>query len=287
MTRQDSNKPVFTTAAEDRALAKKRRMEHPSYQLAYVDDDFLSRDDLRAVRLQLEWLKADIIQAEHKIESTVVIFGGARFPDPECPQEQAKLSDNPTRTKAIINKIQKNGRYYTEARQLSQKITRLSLMTECKQFVVVTGGGPGVMEAANRGASDVGGKSIGLNIVLPYEQQPNHYITPELCFQFHYFAIRKMHFLKRSKGLVVFPGGFGTLDELFDVLTLMQTQKITPVPVVLAGQEYWRRLINFDFLVEQGAIEEQDLALIKFVDTADEAYEHLTAHWQTMGLMPD
>ena len=287
MTQQDSNKSVFTTAAEDRALAKKRRMEHPSHQLAYVDDDFLSRDDLRAVRLQLEWLKADITQAEHEIESTVVIFGGARFPDPECPQEQAKLSHNPNRTKAIIDNLLENGRYYTEARQLSQKITRLSLITECKQFVVVTGGGPGVMEAANRGADDVGGKSIGLNIVLPYEQQPNPYITPELCFQFHYFAIRKMHFLKRSRGLVVFPGGFGTLDELFDTLTLMQTQKITPVPVVLVGKEYWGRLINFDFLVEQGAIEEQDIALIKFVDTADEVYEHLTTHWQAMGLMPD
>ena len=287
MTQQDGNRSVFTTAAEDRALAKQRRMEHPSYQLAYVDDDFLSRDDLRAVRLQLEWLKADITQADHEIESTVVVFGGARFPNPECPQEQSTLSDNPTQTKTIANNLLKNGRYYTEARQLSQKITRLSLMTQCKQFVVVTGGGPGVMEAANRGANDVGGKSIGLNIVLPYEQQPNPYITPELCFQFHYFAIRKMHFLKRSKGLVVFPGGFGTLDELFDTLTLMQTQKITPVPVVLVGKEYWDRLINFDFLVEQGAIEEQDLALIKFVDTADEVYEHLTTQWQAMGLIPE
>ena len=161
-------------------------------------------------------------------------------------------------------------------------ITKLSLQSEGKQFVVVTGGGPGIMEAANRGAHDVGGRSIGLNIVLPFEQEPNSYITRGLSFQFHYFAIRKMHFLKRAKGLVAFPGGFGTLDELFETLTLVQTRKISPVPIVLVGKEYWSKLINFDFLVEQGAINEKDLGYFHSVDTAGDAYECLRSQWECL-----
>lgn len=292
MTQQDIKKTVFPSAAEDLELAKKCRMDNPSYRLAYADDDFLLRDDLRAVRLQLEWLKPDLIQEENQIESTVVIFGGARFLDPARAKEKLNDTNEPLAEnshsdkqrlqKTIADNVLKNSRYYHEARLLSQQITQLSMQWEGKQFVVVTGGGPGVMEAANRGAADVGGKSIGLNIVLPFEQKPNPYITPELCFQFHYFAIRKMHFLKRAKGLVAFPGGFGTLDELFETLTLIQTKKIRPVPVVLIGKDYWNKLINFDFLVEQGAISEEDLKLFHIVDTASDAYDYLKSHWKLM-----
>ncbi|HBC57828.1 MAG TPA: TIGR00730 family Rossman fold protein, partial [Gammaproteobacteria bacterium] len=180
---------------------------------------------------------------------------------------------------AIADNVRKNSRYYAEARLLARRITQLSQQGEGKRFVVVTGGGPGVMEAANRGAADVGGKSIGLNIVLPFEQLPNPYITPDLCFQFHYFAIRKMHFLKRAKGLVAFPGGFGTLDELFETLTLIQTKKIKPVPVVLVGRDYWQNLINFPYLVAQGAISAEDLELFKLVENANEAFEYLLGFW--------
>lgn len=280
MSQQDSNKSVFTTAAEDRELAKTHQSEHPSYQLAYVDDDFLARDDLRAVRLQLEWLKADIVQAECGIESTVGIFGGARFRPPNSNTPDAAQPQNPENNSSTLGQ-----NYYAQAQQLSSKITKLSLTTDQREFVVVTGGGPGIMEAANRGAQAAGGKSIGLNIVLPQEQQPNAFITPELCFQFHYFAIRKMHFLKRAKGLVVFPGGFGTLDELFDALTLMQTKKISPIPVVLVGTGYWQKLINFDFLVEQGAIAAEDLSLFKILDSAEQAYDYLFNEWQSMDLI--
>ena len=280
MSQQDSNKSVFTTAAEDRELAKTHQSEHPSYKLAYGDEDFLARDDLRAARLQLEWLKADLILAEHDIESTVGIFGGARFQAPKSTG--AEGSPEPGQAKAKTSHS-----YYAQARQLSSKITALSLTTGQREWVIVTGGGPGIMEAANLGALEAGGKSIGLNIVLPQEQQPNPFITPELCFQFHYFAIRKMHFLKRAKGIVVFPGGFGTLDELFDALTLMQTKKISRVPVILIGSEYWQELINFEFLVQQGAIAAEDLSLFKILDTAEQAYDYLINEWQSMNLMPD
>lgn len=269
----DNHKSAFPTAAEDLELARKNRMDNPSYRLAYADDDFLLSDDLRAVRLQLEWLKAEFIQEAHQIASTVVIFGGARFA--ETSEHQPTTVPLP-----IAENLAKNSRYYNEARLLSQKITELSLTYGGHELVVVTGGGPGIMEAANRGAADMGGKSIGLNIVLPFEQKPNPYITPELCFQFHYFAIRKMHFLKRARGLVAFPGGFGTLDELFETLTLIQTKKIDAVPVVLVGKDYWNNLINFDFLVEQGAICAGDLRLFQLVDTAADAYAYLAQHWQ-------
>jgi uncharacterized protein (TIGR00730 family) len=280
---------LFTTAADDVENARKSQIESSSYQLAYNDEQFLLRDELRAVRLQLEWLKPDIIQDEFGIESTVVIFGGARFPEPEVAQQKLRLAeqdlagspDNPELQKKykIAQTVLTNSRYYQEARVLSKKITEMSQSLEGNQFIVVTGGGPGVMEAANRGATDAGGKSIGLNIVLPFEQQPNPYITPELCFQFHYFALRKMHFLKRARGLIAFPGGYGTLDELFETLTLIQTKKIEAVPVVLMGKTYWQRLIDFEFLVEQGAIAEQDVQLFHIVETAEEAFSYLNKFW--------
>lgn len=280
---------VFCSAADDAEVAKTAQLASESYRLAYTDDSFLQRDELRAVRLQLEWLKPDLVQEENNIDTTVVIFGGARFPDHETAQEkllniEAKLAQAPS-DKALLKQhsmaknILKNSHYYQEARMLAHKITELSLTKNGRQFVVVTGGGPGVMEAANRGASEAGGKSIGLNIVLPFEQNPNPYITPELCFQFHYFAIRKMHFLNRARGLVAFPGGFGTLDELFETLTLIQTKKVKPVPIVLVGKKYWERLIDFEFLVEQGAIAEADLSLFKIVDTGNEAWDYLCQFW--------
>ncbi len=273
----DKSPSIFPTAAEDLEHARQSRMESASYRLAYADGDFLLRDELRAVRLQLEWLKPDIVQEEHNIDSTVVIFGGARFPEPTPDAASSSLSE--TQNDRIRQNIQENSRFYDVARQLAQEITRLSLEYAGQEYVVVTGGGPGIMEAANRGAGDVGGKSIGLNIVLPLEQKPNPYITPDLCFQFHYFALRKMHFLKRAKGLVAFPGGFGTLDELFETLTLIQTKKIQPMPVVLVGRDYWQRLIDFPFLIEQGAVSQEDVDLIHWADSSHEAFDHLKARW--------
>ena len=279
----------FPSAAEDAKHACQSEKTHDTYRLAYSDDGFLLRDDLQAVRLQLEWLKPDILQEEQGIESTVVIFGGARFCEPDkanmkLEEANKALALSPSDEQLILahrkaKTLVKNSRYYDDAHRLSKKITRKSLDNGGNEYVIVTGGGPGVMEAANRGAFDLGGKSIGLNIVLPFEQVPNQYITPELCFQFHYFALRKMHFLKRAVALIAYPGGFGTLDELFETLTLIQTRKIKPLPVVLIGKEYWNRLIDFNFLVEEGAITEEDLRLFKIVDHAEEAWDVLKESW--------
>ncbi len=281
---------LFCSAADDAEVAKTAQLASDAYRLAYNDESFLLRDDLRAVRLQLEWLKADLIQQENQIDTTVVIFGGARFTDFDTAnaalhKAAALLANSPDdphliKQHLVAKNVLKNSQYYQEAKALANNITQLSLRLHGRQYVVVTGGGPGLMEAANRGACEAGGKSIGLNIVLPSEQYPNPFISPELCFQFHYFAIRKMHFLKRARGLVAFPGGFGTLDELFETLTLIQTQKVKPVPVVLVGKRYWQQLINFDFLVEQGAIQQGNLALFKIVNTADEAWHYLCEYWR-------
>jgi len=289
MKETNTDQRVFPSAAEDAEVANSSQLASESYQLAYADKSFLLSDELRAVRLQLEWLKPDLIQEENNIDTTVVIFGGARFPDPDTAEKNfdkslALLSQAPgdpslIKKHLVAKNILENSKYYQEARQLSTKITELSLTFSGQQFVIVTGGGPGVMEAANRGAAEAGGKSIGLNIVLPFEQKPNPYITPELCFQFHYFALRKMHFLKRARGLIAFPGGFGTLDELFETLTLIQTKKIKHVPVVLIGKKYWQRLIDFEFLVEQGALEESALQLFEIVDTAQQAWDYLSHYW--------
>lgn len=253
----------------------------PSYRLAYDDPDFMMRDELRPVRLQLELLKPELTQAEHNIQATVVIFGSARIPDFQDAEQalldaEQALSVQPDAAKlkqqvATARQALKKSHYYEEARRLGKLITVEARKLE-QLVVVVTGGGPGIMEAANRGAADVDGKSIGLNIVLPGEQKPNPYITPELCFQFHYFAIRKMHFLMRAIALVAFPGGFGTLDELFETLTLIQTRKVRKVPVILFGREYWDRVINFDALVEEGAISQCDRELVQYAESADEAW---------------
>ena len=251
-----------------------------SYQLAFQDPPFLLREELRPVRLQLEVLKPELILQEQHIESTVVVFGSARIPDPETAEsklvsaqaEYAKNNDDTLLAKKVeaARKGLENSRYYNEARKLGHLI---SINTGKDKLVVVTGGGPGIMEAANRGAHEAGIPSIGMNITLPHEQAPNPYITPDLNFQFHYFAIRKMHLLMRAKSLVAFPGGFGTLDELFETLTLIQTRKVKPIPVLLFGQAFWERIINFEALVEEGTISAKDLDLFVYVETAEEAWE--------------
>ena len=251
-----------------------------SYKLAYQDDDFILRDELRPVRLQLELLKPELILQENHIESTVVIFGSARIPDPETAKARLvtaeteyrknKTDDTLKRKLEIARRAMANSQYYDEARKLGGLISN---HTGKDMMVVMTGGGPGIMEAANRGAHEAGIPSIGMNIVLPFEQAPNPYITPELCFQFHYFAIRKMHLLMRARALVVFPGGFGTLDELFETLTLIQTQKVTSIPILLFGKTFWQRVINFDALVDEGTISPKDLELFQYVESAEEAWK--------------
>lgn len=251
-----------------------------AYRLAFTDTDFLLRAELRPVRMQLELLKPELVQSELGIESTIVIFGSARIVSRDVAERlvaDATSAQNATAL-AIANRHLAMSRYYEEARLFAEIVTTRSRSMK-NPLYIVTGGGPGVMEAGNRGAFEIGGKSIGLNIVLPHEQAPNPYITPELCFQFHYFGLRKMHFLMRSIGLVCFPGGFGTLDELFEVLTLMQTGKCRKRPILLFGREFWTKLINFDWLVETGMISALDLELFRFVETAQEAWDLLDAEY--------
>lgn len=261
----DERYSQFRDAQSDRKTARQvpdtPQTRAPAYRLAFADDDFLCRDELRPVRLQLELLKPEMILNERGIESTVVLFGGSRIPEP------AKKDSARTETLAELS------RFYDEAREFSRLMTIKSMSTYGKEYVIATGGGPGVMEAGNRGAADAGGSSIGLNIVLPHEQAPNAYVTPGLCFNFHYFAIRKMHFLMRAKAICCFPGGFGTLDELFESLTLIQTDRMARMPFLLFGEEFWRRIINWEALSDAGTISEEDLALFRFVETAQEAME--------------
>ncbi len=236
-----------------------------AYRLAFTDEEFMLRRELRPVRLQLELLKPDMILEERGIQSTVVMFGGARIPEPGGEPWAARNSMQAERLTA-------NAVYYEEARKFARIVSSYSAQTLHREFVVCTGGGPGVMEAGSRGAADVGAPSIGLNIVLPHEQAPNEYVTPELCFNFHYFAIRKMHFLMRAKAVTAFPGGFGTLDELFESLTLMQTGRMEKMPIILFGSEFWRNAVNFDYLAAEGMIGPEDVHLVSHVDKADEAW---------------
>ena len=238
----------------------------PSYRLAFSDPDFLYRDELRPVRLQLELLKPELLMEEQGIKSTIVLFGGARIPEP------SKKDTARTKTLAELS------HFYDETREFARLMTLKSMENGGKEDVIVTGGGPGVMEAGNRGAKDVGGHSIGLNIVLPFEQAPNEYVTPELCFNFHYFGIRKMHFLMRAKAICVFPGGFGTMDELFESLTLIQTGRMQRVPFLLFGRAFWEKIINWDALADAGTISAEDLDLFRFVETAQEAMD-LIENW--------
>ncbi len=240
----------------------------PAYRLAFADNDFLCRDELRAVRLQLELLKPQMVMDERGIESTVVLFGGARIPEPGKKARSKGMADL--------------SHFYSEAREFARLMTMKSLESYGKQNVICTGGGPGVMEAGNRGAQDAGGSSIGLNIVLPHEQTPNEYVTPDLCFNFHYFAIRKMHFLMRARAVCVFPGGFGTMDETFEALTLIQTGRMQKIPFLLFGRAFWEKVINFEALCEAGTISPEDLKLFKFVETAAEAFEAIE-NWDGAG----
>jgi uncharacterized protein (TIGR00730 family) len=262
-----------------------------AYTRAYEDVDFMGRKDLRAVRLQLELLKPEIILREHKIRSTIVVFGSARVLSPEEARRrlaaaQEALTERPRdvelkRRVADAEKKVEFSRWYEEARRFAAILSKAQQAGQDLEYVITTGGGPGIMEAANRGAWECGAKSIGLNITLPHEQDPNPYITPELCFQFHYFSLRKMHFLMRAKALVACPGGYGTLDELFETLTLVQTGKKRPLPIVLFGKEFWKRTVDFNYLAEQGMIAWEDVKLVKTVETAEEGWDHIRKFWKT------
>jgi len=243
----------------------------PAYRLAYADEDFLCREELRPVRLQLELLKPEMILMEAGIRSTVVMFGGARIPEPGKDPWAAK---NEIQAKNLAAA----SRYYEEARSFARLCSTHSLAANGQEYVVCTGGGPGVMEAGNRGAHDVGAASIGLNVVLPHEQAPNEYVTPEFSLNFHYFAIRKMHFLIRAKAITIFPGGFGTMDELFETLTLIQTRRMDHVPLILFGSEFWNSIVDFQALADFGTISPEDLDLLNFVDTAEEAWSIIAEH---------
>ena len=272
------------------ALLRKIRESH-AYLKAYADMDFMGRKDLRAVRLQLELLKPELILRENKIRSTIVVFGSARILSGDEAQRalktaQENLSEHPRdvelkRLVVLAEKKVELSHWYEEARRFSTLLSKAQQAGQDLEHVIVTGGGPGIMEAANRGAWECGAKSIGLNITLPHEQDPNPYITPELCFQFHYFSLRKMHFLMRAKALVAFPGGYGTLDELFETLTLVQTGKKRPLPIVLVGKTFWKRLVDFDYLAEQGMTNWGDNKLFKMVDTAEEGWDHIRKFWKS------
>lgn len=259
-----------------------------SYILAHEDTEFLQREELRSIRIGLELLKPELIQREQGVRSTIVVFGSARLQEPAAAkhalhmaeEESARAQNDPThqRKVAIARRQLALSKYYDVAREFGRLVSSTCQIDGRCDYVIVTGGGPGIMEAANRGAADVNAKSIGLNITLPHEQHPNPYITPELSFQFRYFAIRKMHFLIRAKALVAFPGGFGTLDELFETLTLLQTGKTENVMVVLVGREFWERLINWQWLVENGLIRQEDLRLFRYAETAQEAWDLIARH---------
>jgi hypothetical protein len=292
MASKKPSKPFRSAKAEVKNLTEQglEAIASPAYELAFMDEDFLLRKELRPVRLMLELLKPEIIQREEHIESTVVIFGSARLPEKKIAK--ARLAKIHQRLKASPNNIElqeaaklaenmlAKSIYYDEARKLARIISKACQKDKKRHFVIVTGGGPGIMEAANRGANDVAAKSLGLNIVLPMEQAPNPYISPELCFQFHYFAMRKMHFLIRARALVAFPGGYGTLDELFEALTLLQTGKIKRMPVLLFGQEYWSKIVNFQKMAEEGMIAPEDLQLFQFVEKAEDAWQIISHFYE-------
>jgi hypothetical protein len=266
---------VFPSAREDgraaRSQAETPQTLSPSYRLAFDDPDLLLRDELRPVRLQLELLKPELALQAQEIESTIVVFGSARAPSGEGPPAD-------TDPRGLSERIPD----YVEARRFARLVSERQ-RREGLRPVIVTGGGPGIMEAANRGAHDAGARSVGLNIVLPFEQVPNRYVTPELSFQFHYFAIRKMHFLMRARALVCFPGGYGTLDELFETLTLIQTRKIDAIPVLLFREAWWRRIIDFEALAAQGMISRADLDIFRFFESADEACARIDAFYAGVG----
>ena len=258
-------------------------MNSPSYRQADTDVSFLQLDETRGVRLQIDYQKPELLLEQHGIRHTIVVFGSTRIQEPAASQIKLdaiskQLTSDPDNEKlqrdlTVAKRVLAKSRYYEVAQEFGRLVGKAGQVTGDGQLVIMTGGGPGIMEAANRGAYDVHSKSIGLNINLPHEQYPNPYITPELCFRFHYFALRKLHFLLRTRALVAFPGGYGTFDELFETLTLVQTRKIKPVPIVLVGEDYWRQAFNVDFLVDEGVIDEEDRELFWFAETAQDIWD--------------
>ena len=284
MTDPKPPKRIFPEASTDARAAKhvpsSPQTESEAYKLAFQDTDFLLRPDLRPVRFQLELLKPELLMNEANIASTFVFYGSARVPEPA----RAKALLEAARTewdKKVAERLVAKSHYYEEARKLARKVSRFPVDEDGKRhFVVTSGGGPSFMEAANRGANDEGMESIGLNIVLPHEQLPNIYVTPDLSFQFHYFALRKMHFLLRARAVAVFPGGFGTFDEMFELLTLIQTGKVRPLPILLFGRDFWSRMVNFEGLAEEGVIAPHDLDLIHWSEDAAEAWDFVQRYYE-------
>lgn len=281
---------VFARADEEAEAARHHtpspQTDHPAYRLAFQDMDFLLREDLRPVRFQLELLKPQLLLDEAHIASTFVFYGSARIPEPAKAHALRDLAQD-DRARAIAERLIAKSAYYDVARELAGLASSFPCDEAGKHhFVVCSGGGPSIMEAANRGAHDQGCRSIGLNIVLPHEQAPNPYITPGLSMQFHYFALRKMHFLLHARAVAVFPGGFGTFDESFELLTLIQTGKIQPIPVLFYGREFWNRVVNFEALVDEGVISPRDLDIIRFVETAEEGWEIVRAFYADRGAVP-
>ena len=268
----------------------------PSYAPADRDLNFLAWDAVRGVRLQIDYEKAELLLEQHRIAHTIVVFGGTRLTEPATARARAAALETAVtaapanaelaRQLAVARRLLANSRYYDEARAVGRLVGQASLRASGGRIVIVTGGGPGIMEAANRGASDVGAQNVGLNITLPHEQYPNPYVTPDLCFSFHYFAIRKLHFLRRARALIAFPGGFGTLDELFETLTLIQTRKMPAVPVVLVGREFWRGAFSADFLASEGTIDPEDRDLFGFAETGAEAWDFV-CRWHAAAGTPD
>jgi uncharacterized protein (TIGR00730 family) len=273
-------KRIFPTSKVDARAAEHvpsiPQTESSAYKLAFQDSEFLLREDLRPVRFQLELLKPELLLNEAGIGSTFVFYGSARIPAPDMADALVAAATNPEQ-EAIAERLKAKSRYYEVSRELARLASGCGCDEEGKKhFVVCSGGGPSIMEAANRGAAEAGRESIGLNIVLPHEQLPNRYVTPDLSFQFHYFALRKMHFLLRARAVAVFPGGYGTFDEMFELLTLVQTGKVRPLPILLFGRDYWNRVINFEAMVEEGVIAPNDLDLIRWCEEAAEAWEFVT-----------
>ena len=294
MPKLKKRRGTLSHAARERLL--RAILKSPTYARAYQDTKFLAREELRPIRLELELLKPEMQLTELDIRSTIIVFGSARIKSASDARKNIRgltdlLRKSPSsrslRLKLAAAKgLLERAVYHDEARKFAALVTRSCQGDSLRDYVIVTGGGPGIMEAANRGAYEAGGKSIGLNITLPHEQVPNPYITPELCFRFHYFALRKMHFLMRAKAMVAFPGGFGTFDELFETLTLVQTSKKHPFPILLFGKEFWTSAIDFDYLAAQGVISHHDLNLIQFVETAEEAWAAIRRYWHRPGMTP-
>lgn len=277
----------MTKREKDKLASRLKRSQ--AYRIAYHDPVFLDTDWARAIRLQTELLKPEYILQNNHILSTIVVFGSTRIVErrdaaqrvAHLEQQLARRPDDRKLNKKlrIARSLLTKCDYYDQARLFGRIVSREGQRHDGHEYVIVTGGGPGIMEAANRGAFDIGAKSIGMNITIPREQEPNPYITPGLCLQFHYFGLRKMHFMLRAKALVAFPGGYGTMDELFEALTLVQTKKVPSMPIVLFGEKYWRNLINFDHLVDEGTISEDDLELFVFCDRAEQAWQHIKDFW--------